>query len=143
MTNLNNVVLEGRLVRDAADGYRKSKSGDSCYGSFTIAVNRSSKDASGEWKDETSYIDCKGFGKRYDYAVPKMTKGTLVRVVGKLQQERWQSDDGQNKQRIVVVVDEYYVDHGKGGGSSEGSAPARQQEQPAQTADGFPEDIPF
>ncbi len=83
MTNLNNVVLEGRFVRDASEGYKVSKSGDSCYGEFTIAVNRSSKDKNGEWKDEASYIDCKGFGKRYDYAVPKMTKGTMVRVIGK------------------------------------------------------------
>lgn len=55
MTNLNNVVLEGRLVRDASEGYKTSKSG--------------------EYKTEASFIDCKGFGSRYNYAVPKMTKG--------------------------------------------------------------------
>ncbi len=83
MTNLNSVVLEGRLVKDASTGCKVVNGGEKVFGEFTIAVNRSSKDKNGEWKDEVSYIDCKGFGQRYNYAVPKMTKGTLVRLVGK------------------------------------------------------------
>lgn len=42
MNNLNVVVIEGRLTRDASEGYKKGKN-DVPYGDFSIAVNESRK----------------------------------------------------------------------------------------------------
>lgn len=138
MNNLNVVVLEGRLVRDASEGYKTGKSGTP-YGEFTIAVNESRK-VDGEWKDETSYIDCKGFGKGYDYAVPRMTKGSLVRVIGKIKQERWTSSDGTKKSRVVVECDRYFTEARSAGDARQDTPPSQQQ---GNGASGFEEDIPF
>ena len=133
--NLNQVVIEGRLVHDAKDGYKQGANG-TAYGSFTIAVSRSEKGQDGQWKDETSFIDVKGFGKGYDYAVPRMTKGSVIRLTGSLRQEKWQSKDGKNMSKIVVVADKFYPEWKK----QEGQGKAEQQ---APQADGFAEDLPF
>lgn len=135
MTNLNNVVIEGRLVHDAKDGYKQGANG-TAYGSFTIAVNRSEKGQDGQWKDEASFIDCKGFGKGYDYAVPRMGKGSMVRLVGSLRQEKWQNKEGKNMSKIVVVVDKFFTEWKKPEGQG-------QAEQQAPQAEGFAEDLPF
>lgn len=109
MTNLNVVVLEGRLVRDAQDGYRMSNDGQTPYGEFTIAVNESRKTGD-QWEDKASFIDCKGFGRRYDSAVRNMTKGAMVRVVGRLKQDSWTNSKGEKRSKLYVSVDEYHFD---------------------------------
>lgn len=136
MNNLNNVVIEGRLVRDASEGYRTGKNGTP-YGEFTIAVNESRK-VGDEWKEETSFIDCHGFGKGYDYAVPRMTKGSVVRIVGKLKQERWETD-GQKRSKLTVECERYFT-QAPGGGQQE-EAPRASAPEPQ--SPGFAEDIPF
>lgn len=140
MTNLNQVVVEGRLVHDASQGYKQSASG-TAYGSFTIAVDRSEKGSDGQWKNETSFIDCKGFGKGYDFAVPRMTKGSVVRIVGSLKQEKWQNKEGKNMSKIVVVCDKFYTERKKQEGESQPQTQAAQGETPS--GDDFPEDLPF
>lgn len=138
MTNLNEVIIEGRLVRDASEGYKQSANG-TAYGQFTIAVSSSEK-KDGEWKDQVSYIDCKGFGKRYDYAVPRMTKGSTVRIVGSIRQERWTSQEGKNCSRILVEVKEFYPEFKK---KDEVQQTQPQNDVGVQQGEMFPEDIPF
>lgn len=132
MTNLNCVVIEGRLVRDASEGKRTSQDGETSYGSFTIAVNKSKKE-NGEWVDQASFVDVKGFGKAYERAVPKMNKGSMVRIVGSLEQEKWTSKDGQKMSKVVVVAEKFFTEHSKGDGG---------QGQQGQAAP-FKEDFPF
>lgn len=59
MTDINSVILVGRLVKDA-----EVKTFDSGFAviNFTIATNRSYK-KNEEWIDEASFIDCKYFSK--------------------------------------------------------------------------------
>lgn len=132
--NINVIVLEGRLARDASEGYKKSADGQTAYGSFTIAVNRSKK-VDGQWVEQASFVDCKGFGKQYDYAVPRMTKGSMVRVVGHLEQDKWTGKDGQQKSKIVVVVEQFSTDYKKDGQG--------QSEQAPQPSGEFEENLPF
>lgn len=148
MTNINNVVIEGRLVKDAAEGYKRS--GEVAYGSFSIAVSRSRKDKdTGKWDDEVSFVECKGFGKRYDYAVPRMTKGTTVRLIGRLVQDRWVSKDGQNKSKLIVEASEFFVDYKpRDDGQPQGYSPdefwnAKPEGGSQESVGSFKEDIPF
>ena len=141
MTNLNSVVVQGNLTRDASEGMRHSDSG-TAFGSFTIAVNRSYKDGD-NWADKTSFIKVKGFGKGYENAVKHMTKGSSVIIEGSLEQECWEKD-GQKRSEIVVIADRFYPTYKKGeGGSSNGGGNNNAHSSSQSNSDGFPEDMPF
>ena len=106
MNNLNNVVIEGRLTTDAKDFMKRSNDGKTAFGSFTIAVDRSYKKGE-QWVDETSFFKVKGFGKGYENACKHMTKGSVVKIVGRLEQESWEKD-GQKHSGVCIVADTYY-----------------------------------
>lgn len=136
MTDLNEVIIEGRLVHDAEAGMKLSQDGQTAYGTFTIAVNKSKKE-NGEWVDYASFFDVKGFGKTYQNAVPKMTKGSQVTVVGSLEQEKWTSKDGQNKSKVVVLANRIISRSKPSNGQSAQQAPAQSKSEE------FQEDFPF
>lgn len=130
--NLNCVVLQGNLVRDI----EMNPAGT--VGKFSIAVNESQKDQSGNWTDYASFIECRVFGKTASNLAKYLLKGKQVLVRGKLHQDRWEKD-GQKQSRMVVIVDDLYFAGGNGGQSGGPAAPA-----PASGGNGdFPEDIPF
>lgn len=136
MTNLNSVILQGRLTKDAADDMKQSANG-TAYGTFTLVVDKSVKKGD-EWENQSSFIKCKGFGKSYESAVKHMTKGSICTVEGCLEQQSWEKD-GQKRSEIVVIVDKFFPtykknDEGKSGGQKKAPAP--------QNDEGFPEDIP-
>lgn len=138
MTNVNVVVLQGNLTKDASEGMRRGAN-DTAFGSFTLAVNRSVK-AGDKWEDITSYIKVKGFGKGYENAVKWLTKGSSATVEGYLEQESWEKD-GQKRSEVVVVANKIYPTYKKGEGGNkpkENSAPTNEQGDL-----GFPEDMPF
>ena len=137
MTNLNSVILQGRLTKDAADDMKQSANG-TAYGTFTLVVDKSVKKGD-EWENQSSFIKCKGFGKSYENAVKHMTKGSICVVEGNLEQQSWEKD-GQKRSEIVVIVDKFFPtykknDEGKSGGQKKAPAP--------QNDEGFPEDLPF
>jgi len=136
MTNVNHVILQGNLTKDASDGMRQSGNGTS-YGSFTIAVSKSVKGADGKWENKTSFIECKGFGKSYENAVKHMTKGSSVTVEGILEQQTWEKE-GQKMSKVVVIADKYYPTYKKDSGNNPGKA-----QNSAPKTDEFPEDLPF
>ena len=137
MTNLNKVIIQGNLTKDASEGMRTSESSGIAFGSFTIAVNKSVKNGD-NWEDKTSFVKVKGFGKGYENAVKHMTKGSSVIIEGSIEQECWEKD-GQKRSELVVVADRFYPTYKKGeGGNNNGgattTAPTTQgTEAPAQT----------
>ena len=141
MTNLNHVVLEGNITKDALDDMKHSQNSDVAFGSFTLAVNRSYKEGD-DWKDRTSFIKVKGFGKGYENACKHMTKGSSVTVEGHLEQESWEKD-GQKRSELVVIADRIYPTYKKSGEGNEGKGSSKSSSKPTQNNDGFPEDFPF
>ena len=99
-TDINSVVLVGRLTRDAQLRYSSSGSG---FLSFTIAVNRSKRNADGSWGDEASFIDCIYFGQNSQSISQYLVKGKQVAVQGELRQSKWETD-GQQRSKLDVVV---------------------------------------
>lgn len=143
MTNLNHVVLQGNLTRDASEGMRRSEGG-TAFGSFTIAVNKSVKNGD-NWEDKTSFIKIKGFGKSYENAVKHMTKGSAVTIEGSLDQDIWEKD-GQKRSEIIVIADRFYPTYKKSGDNNNSNESKAQKSAPASQKsndDGFPEDLPF
>lgn len=138
MTNLNTVVVQGNLTKDASEGMRRGAN-DTAFGSFTIAVNKSVKNGD-EWQDKASYIRVKGFGRNYENSVKWMTKGSTVIVEGSLEQDVWEKD-GQKHSEIIIIADRIYPTYKKGeSGNNNSQKPSSQSQQ---NDLGFKEDYPF
>lgn len=103
MTDINTVVIEGRLTKNAE--FRQI--GETTNAKFTIATNRSRK-VNDQWEDETSFIDAQAWGRLAENMSGRLSKGTSVTISGYLKQERWESN-GEKKSRHVVVADQITV----------------------------------
>jgi single-strand DNA-binding protein len=101
MTDINIVGVLGRLTRDGELTYTNT---GFPIGSFSIANNYSRKSGE-EWVEEVSYFDVKLFGKQAEAIQPYLNKGQQVMIKGHLQQERWQSKEGDNRQRVVIIAE--------------------------------------
>lgn len=98
MSDINTCCVSGNLSADPEAGNGVLK--------FCVAVNRSVKNDDGSYREEASFVDCKVFGSRAQGLSQILRKGMPVTVQGELRQERWQSQDGQNRSRLVVVARE-------------------------------------
>ena len=100
---VNVVAISGNLGSDAE--LRQTQAGTNIL-SMAVAVNERRKDQSGEWSDYTNWIDCTVFGKRAESLAQYLVKGTKVSVQGRLHQSKWQTQDGQKRSKLEVIVDE-------------------------------------
>lgn len=100
MTSFNKVILLGNLTRDPEVRYTPN---GIAVASFAIAVNRKYKQGD-ETKDEVSYIDIVVFGKQAESCGQYIGKGDSVLIDGRLQQRRWETEDGQKRNKIEVVA---------------------------------------
>ncbi|HSW75386.1 MAG TPA: single-stranded DNA-binding protein [Candidatus Saccharimonadales bacterium] len=113
--SVNQVILMGNLTRDPET--RQTPSGQSVT-SFSLALNRSYKDQSGEWQEATDYIDVVAWGPLGERVAQYVTKGRRVLVQGRLQSRSWEQD-GQKRSKVEVLAsDVTFLD---GRGDSEGS----------------------
>ena len=101
MNSLNSILLEGNLVRDP-EASKTSKGISVCK--FTIASNRFYK-VDDEFQEEVSYFDIKVWAKMADTCNRKLTKGSGVRIIGRLKQDRWKDKEGNDKSAVYVIAD--------------------------------------
>ena len=92
---MNRVVLVGRLTKDPE--LRKTPNGSSVV-NFTVAINRTFTNASGE--SETDFINCVAWGRTADNMAAYVSKGSLIGVDGRIQTRSY---DNQNGQRVYVT----------------------------------------
>ena len=98
----NSVTLVGRLTRDPELRFT-AKGSAVCR--FDLAVNRRYKDAaSGEWKDDTSFISVVVWGDAANRCGERLKKGLPAHVEGRLQSRNWETKDGQKRTSIEVVA---------------------------------------
>ena len=144
MTDLNQVVLVGRLTRDAELKY--TNSGFAIL-KFSLASNRSIK-RDDNWQEEVSFFNAVIFGKRAESLAQYMLKGKQIGIAGELRQDRWEQE-GQSRSRVEIVVNNLQFLGGKGSGASSASytppteSPAGNQVDAPPMADDFNDDIPF
>lgn len=127
--DINQVVLVGRITRDAELRYTAS---GSALCNFSIAVNRRVKKAD-QWTDEASFFDLTLWDKQAENLNKYLVKGTQVAVQGELRQDRWEKD-GQKFSKVQVFVNNLQLlGSGRGGsgeprGSDSGAGTYRPQE---------------
>lgn len=99
----NKVILVGRLTRDVELKYLPS---GTSIATFSIAASRGWKDRNtGESKEETMFIDIDSFGRSAEVANQYLKKGSRVLVEGRLVQDRWTDQQGQNRSRHKVLAE--------------------------------------
>lgn len=125
--SLNQVTLMGNLTRDPE--LRQTPTGQNVT-SFSLALNRSYKDQSGEWQEATDYIDIVCWGPLAERVAQYLSKGRRCLVQGRLQSRSWEQD-GQKRNKVEVLANDVtFLDSrggeegGNSGGGSSDSAPA-------------------
>ena len=121
MTDINRVILVGRVVKDADLKFTPSSTPVT---RFSIAVNRSRKNGD-QWEEEVSYIDIVLWGRSAEAINKFLTKGKQVAVEGELRQNRWEQD-GQQRSKLEVVASNVQL---LSGGAAPGSGNAQTQGQ--------------
>lgn len=102
MTDLNHVVVIGRLTKSLDDsnfGYLQS---GTARANISLAVNRSRKDGD-QWVDDVSFLDVTIWGKTAENLKPYLQKGKQVAIDGYLKQDRWEKD-GQKFSKVYIVA---------------------------------------
>ncbi len=97
---LNRVILIGRLTRDPE--LRYTQSGKPVC-SFTLAVDRSFKNAQGE--READFIDITVWNQQGEHCANYLAKGKLAAVDGSLRIRSYTGNDGVNRKAIEVIAD--------------------------------------
>ncbi|GBD37057.1 Single-stranded DNA-binding protein [bacterium HR36] len=147
MANLNKVLLIGRLTRDPevrtfATGGKVAR--------FGFAVNRRRKNPqTGQWEDEPVYLEIEAFNRGEfsrlaDQAEQFFTKGRQLYIEGHLRLDQWTSNDGQKRQRLVVVMDSFqFLDSRLDNGATPAVRPAVTSRAAAPIEEPLPEEDPF
>src|ERR1039458_9952569 len=98
--SLNQVTLMGNLTRDPE--LRQTPNGQNVC-SFSLALNRSYKDQSGEWQEATDYVDIVAWAALAERVSQDLTKGRRCLVQGRLQSRSWEQD-GQKRNKVEVIA---------------------------------------
>lgn len=125
--SFNQVTLMGNLTRDPE--LRQTPNGQSVC-SFSLALNRSYKDSSGEWQEMTDYVDIVAWGPLGERVAQYVTKGRPVLVSGRLQSSSWEQD-GKKRTKVEVNAQDVTFLGGRGeGGDSAPSQPSAPASKP-------------
>ncbi|HKK49251.1 MAG TPA: single-stranded DNA-binding protein [Alkalispirochaeta sp.] len=152
-SGINTVVIAGNLVRDAELKYTNN---GLAICEFSVAVNDQRKQGD-SWVDEAHFFDVTVFGRRGEAIQRYLTKGKTVAIEGKLKQDRWQNQEGQNRSKVGIIANNVMLLGGRDGGSGgsessggnrSGGAPSGSGGESSNSSGGFggddfPDDIPF
>lgn len=116
MASFNRVILVGNLTRDIELKYTP---GGTAVTDLGLAVNDRRKTASGEWVDETTFVDVTLWGRTAEVASEYLGKGSPILVEGRLKLDTWETD-GQKRSKLRVVCDRMQMLGGTGGGGGGG-----------------------
>ena len=156
MASFNKVILMGNLTRDpetrvTATGLTICKLG--------LATSRSFTTKDGERREETTFVDIDAFGKQAEVITKYFRKGKPILIEGRLKLDQWESNEGQKRSKMGVVMETFQFvgnrddsDSNNNSGAYEQSSPPKRQaaaEEPAASDDysadddTLDEDVPF
>lgn len=136
-SDINRVVLVGRLVKDPDLRYTQS---GSSVASFSIANNRTYV-SSGEKKEIVSYFNCVAWGKLGEIIVQYSKKGHRIGIEGRLQQRSWEDQNGNKRSTVEIIVENFQFLTPKDTSSADVDMPPAPSEGEANPFSD--EDIPF
>lgn len=127
--SFNQVTLMGNLTRDPE--LRQTPNGQSVC-SFSLALNRSYKDKTGEWQEATDYVDIVAWGPLGERVAQYLNKGRPALVSGRLQSSSWEQE-GKKRTKVEVVAQDVTFLGGPGGNRDAGEGDSDSSNSPAPT----------
>lgn len=101
---INNVVLVGRITKDPELRYTTS---NVAVATFSLAVNRTFKDANGE--RETDFINCVIWRQQAENLANWAKKGALIGITGRIQTRSYENQQGQRVYVTEVVAENFQM----------------------------------
>lgn len=113
--NLNRVMLAGNLTRDPQVRFLAN---EKAVAEFGLAINRRFKDANGQQKEETTFVDVETWGRTAELVGQYLTKGRGCFIEGRLKLDSWDDKEtGQKRSKLRVVADNVQFTDAKGDGA--------------------------
>lgn len=149
---VNKVTLIGNLGNDPEVRYGKN---GNAIANISLATAESWRDKdSGEQQERTEWHRIVFFGRLAEIVSEYLHKGSQVYVEGRLQTNKWQDKEGNDRYTTQIVANEMQMLGGRGGStnnqepavekSTDASSEQNKQSSPNQSStDDFDEDIPF
>jgi single-strand DNA-binding protein len=131
MASYNRVVLLGNVTRDPELRYISSGTAVTDIG---LAVNDRRKTATGEWVEETTFVDVTLWGRTAEVAGEYVTKGSPILIEGRLKLDTWEKDGKKNSK--LRVVGERMQLLGSRGEGAKGGKPRVAAGRPAPAGEG-------
>ena len=100
----NRVIMIGNLTRDIELRYLPS---GSAIAKSSIATSHRYKTQTGEQKEEVCFLEFSVFGKSGEILNQYVKKGSKVLLEGRLIYEQWTAQDGSNRNRHSLRVDNF------------------------------------
>lgn len=101
---INNVVLVGRMTRDAELRYTPQ---NKAVATFTLAVNRNFKNQNGE--READFINCILWNQQAENLANWAKKGTLIGITGRIQTRNYENQQGQRVYVTEVMANNFQM----------------------------------
>lgn len=145
MASFNKVLLMGNLTRDPELRHIKTGTPVADVG---LAVNRTFKNAQGQKEEKPCFVDVTFWSKQAELVAQYLKKGSPIFVEGRLELDSWTTEDGQKRNKLRVVAENFQFINAGGRGASAGGSPGRDAEDlPAGPGGDLPvpkdDDIPF
>jgi single-strand DNA-binding protein len=99
--SLNRIILIGNLTADPELRYTPSGTART---RFSVAVNRQYKDASGQLKEEVTFVPIVVWGSQAENCANYLSKGRSVAVDGRLRIDSFENADGERRKVVEVVA---------------------------------------
>ena len=96
------VVIGGNLT---ADPQLQQLSSGKQLCKFAVASNRYYRNSEKELIQETAFINVETWDTLAQTCSMYLNKGKKVRVIGRLKQERWQTEDESHRERHCIVAE--------------------------------------
>ena len=143
MASLNQVFLMGNVTRDP-----QTRAGANSQNvvNFGLAINRHFKDADGNDREDTCFVDCAAFGRHADVLAKYLRKGKPLLVQGRLKFDAWDDPAGARRTRHTVIVEHFQFTGSREGSGADGfqsSAGGRESNRPADAPKFDQSEIPF
>ena len=100
----NKVIMIGNLTRDIELKYIPS---GAAVAKSAIATSHKYKTQTGEQKEEVCFLDFNVFGKQAEILNQYVRKGSKVMLEGRLVFEQWTAQDGSNRSRHSLRVENF------------------------------------
>lgn len=101
---INNVVLVGRMTRDAELRYTQS---NQAVATFTLAVNRNFKNQNGE--READFINVVIWRQQAENLANWAKKGALIGITGVIQTRNYENQQGQRVYVTEVIANSFQL----------------------------------